>query len=447
MIKLLSHCIQCRQLTGSIPKIIHQIWDDRIEPLPERYVHLSETWKQHYPEWHYILWDSKRIDDFIEVHYPQYLDMYRSFFYHEQRWNVIRYLILNKIGGMYVDFDYESIKSMNELLKDKTCCFSMEPESHCQYFNKPIVFNNALMLSIPGHSFMQKIIKTVFSKDYQKSVIDAKTYHADETNRKKQIILHSTGTSMLLGLYNQLSEKEKNYVYLIPSNYVTPFDFKQAYFVVRGVDTEELNQCLNEAYAVYYFLEFWKNDNEFTKNLIIDFNFLQPINISGKIRIGNRHDGGYIVYQPALYETDVLITYGVGWDVAFEVNFHELTGKKVWMYDPTMFDVNVTKSDRYIDRINQWKQKLNYLQEQDIIFRDEGISTIQKPKYNTFENHLKENKITNEKILFKMDIEGDEYSILEDSCFYENLQSVNQMIIEFHDLKNNLRRLKYLSSF
>jgi mannosyltransferase OCH1-like enzyme len=172
--------------------------------------------------------------------------------------------------------------------------------------------------------------------------------------------------------------------------------------------------------------------------MIRSIKFLSPTNLANKIRLGSQHDGGYIVYQPALFEADVLITYGVGWDMDFEVNFHDLTGKKVLMYDPTMFDGNLEKSDRYID----WKQKLKELRKDNIIFIDEGISAVRKPKYNTFENHLKDNHIVNEKILLKIDIEGDEYDIFSDADFYHHLQNVNQIIVEFHDLNNKLNVLK-----
>ena len=245
-----------------IPKIIHQVWEGLVDPLPEIYVNLSKTWKQHYPQWSYELWDKQRMDSFIETHYPQYMHMYRSFPYHVQRWDAIRYLILDKIGGMYVDFDYESIEPLDNLIMDKTCCFAMEPESHCRIFGKNLMFNNALMLCVPGHPFMQNIIETVFSESLQKTVMEVSATYLDKKRRKNYIVLNSTGPWLLMKLYGQLTENEKNDVYLIPDKYVTPFDVDQAGLVVKGAYTEELNQCLAEAYAVHYFFGLCKNDKE-----------------------------------------------------------------------------------------------------------------------------------------------------------------------------------------
>ena len=173
-----------------------------------------------------------------------------------------------------------------------------------------------------------------------------------------------------------------------------------------------------------------------------DCSFLRPVNLANKVRLGSLHDGGYVVYQPVLSATDVLITYGVGWDVAFEESFQALTGKKVWMYDPTMFNDDLEKSNEYVTKANQWKQKLEDLKNNNVFFANEGISTVQKLDYNTFENHLNANHILHEKILLKMDIEGDEYKIFSDDSFYNHLQTVNQIIVEFHDLKNQLKTLQ-----
>ena len=42
---------------------------------------------------------------------------------------------------------------------------------------------------------------------------------------------------------------------------MTPFDVPQALRVRRGEISEELEQCLNEAYAVHYFFGNWKSNN------------------------------------------------------------------------------------------------------------------------------------------------------------------------------------------
>jgi hypothetical protein len=65
--------------------------------------------------------------------------------------------------------------------------------------------------------------------------------------------------------------------------------------------------------------------------------FLKPIRLNHMKRLGPNEDGGYVVYEKILNETDGCLTYGVGNEVRFEEHFNLITGKKVLMFDPTMF--------------------------------------------------------------------------------------------------------------
>ena len=45
-----------------IPKIIHQIWLG--SSLPEKYKRFQQSWKKYHPDWTYILWSEKEIEEF-----------------------------------------------------------------------------------------------------------------------------------------------------------------------------------------------------------------------------------------------------------------------------------------------------------------------------------------------------------------------------------------------
>lgn len=251
-----------------IPKIIHQIWSGVDEPLPNHFKELSETWKRDYPTWKYEFWDNERINSFIEKYYPEYKEIYDKFPYNVQRWDAIRYLILDKIGGMYVDFDYESIKPIDELLIGKSCCFALEPQAHCFMFRMRNMFNNALMFSIPEHFFMKKIINDVFSMkslEYDISPKRIVIYNSEDqiiansiNIPKNDCVMYTTGPWALINLYEKLEEEEKKEIYLIPARYVTPFDGYQVSLLKTGCKDNDLEDCLNEAYAVHYFFSGWR---------------------------------------------------------------------------------------------------------------------------------------------------------------------------------------------
>lgn len=165
-----------------------------------------------------------------------------------QSWDAIRYLILEKIGGMYVDFDYESLRPMCDILENKTCCFSLEKVVGGSLFQ---VFNNAMMMSIPNHPFMQKIVKFVFSR----------TTLIPQYTNKNLTIFNTTGPYALNRLHETLTAEEKEDVYIIPSQFVSPFTGLEAEEVRLGVMNQELEDCLDDAYAVHYYVSNWAKTN------------------------------------------------------------------------------------------------------------------------------------------------------------------------------------------
>ena len=236
---------------NKIPKIIHQIWSDVNQPLPSFFKSLSETWKEQYPDWDYIFWDDDKMNRFVQDFYPSCWDIYSRFPYDMQRWDAIRYLILDKMGGMYVDFDYESLLPLHPLIGDKVCCFGLEPASHAAKKEWEVTIGTALIVSTPGHPFIKKVMQSVFVED---------NLHPGDQS-KTDFVLSSTGPWNLTGVYNGLSEDEKKAICLIPAKYVFPFDFHQAKRLMSGEVNEKLENCLNEAYAIHYFSGEWLKTN------------------------------------------------------------------------------------------------------------------------------------------------------------------------------------------
>ena len=225
-----------------IPKIIHQVWSGIDEPLPTHYEELGNTWKEKNPDWEYVIWDNQKMTDFVLEHYPHYWSTYNSFKCNIQRWDAIRYLILDKIGGVYADFDTECLKPLETLLKDRECCFSFEPEVYQQYYGGvPFYFNNAFMASTPDHPFMKKAIERAF--------------YYDPTWRNAKDILGTTGPLMLIHLYQGYEEKEN--IYLIPPQLTSPITREEGISRINGNNTEEIENKLKDAYVIHYFFSAW----------------------------------------------------------------------------------------------------------------------------------------------------------------------------------------------
>jgi len=131
-----------------IPKIIHQIWVG--SPLPQKYYHWQESWKKYHPDWEYKLWTDKDIEEFglTNKHWYDKTPNYG------QKADVARYEILYRLGGVYVDIDFECIQPLDVL--HHTCDFYVGIVPSPQF-----KLNNALFGSVPRSAILKECIETM----------------------------------------------------------------------------------------------------------------------------------------------------------------------------------------------------------------------------------------------------------------------------------------------
>ena len=230
-----------------IPKIIHQIWSDKYRSLPVELSVLSNTWREKHSDWEYICWNEEMMDVFVKNEYPDYYNIYRSLPFDMQRWDSVRFLILYKIGGVHIDFDYECLENIAPILSDHSCCIALEPQTHCIAYGVKHFLNSAFLASTPSHSFLDAVISKIFS-------VETLSFN---TQNKARCIMYTTGPLMLSNLYENLSNIDQDDIYLLPAKYITPFDAIQIKQVRAGIVNQELENCLKDAYAVHYFTNLW----------------------------------------------------------------------------------------------------------------------------------------------------------------------------------------------
>lgn len=95
------------QAHPKIPKIIHQIWLG--SPLPEEFEPYQQTWKQMHPDWEYKLWT----DQDVQKMNLDNQDLYDAAINYGQKSDILRYELLYRYGGVYVDVDYECLKQLD----------------------------------------------------------------------------------------------------------------------------------------------------------------------------------------------------------------------------------------------------------------------------------------------------------------------------------------------
>ena len=147
-------------------------------------------------------------------------------------------------------------------------------------------------------------------------------------------------------------------------------------------------------------------------NMIYIKDILKPYKTNApKIRIGGKHDGGYVINDIPGIKYDALYSYGSNDQIDFERAFYDKFKIDAYTYDHT------------IDSITD---KPDYVH-----FFKEGVSGVPRPELptNTIKNHIINNNHQDySNIFMQMDIEGHEWETL----MYSNLCQFAQIVLEMH---------------
>lgn len=135
-----------------VPKIIHQTW--KSAEVPAQWKAYQQKVKEFHPEWEYRLWTDAEIDDFVKTEFPDFYPVFSGLPKHIMRVDVIRYLIMYKIGGLYLDLDYEFIKPF-----DLTQYSLVLPRNRSLASGDPFDgIGNCIFASEPKHIFWKDVI-------------------------------------------------------------------------------------------------------------------------------------------------------------------------------------------------------------------------------------------------------------------------------------------------
>jgi mannosyltransferase OCH1-like enzyme len=94
---------------GAIPRVVHRVWLGS-EAMPEEYQAYGESWRRHHPEWEMRLWTDA---DAADLGCAEAIERARSYV---EGSDLMRYEVLRRHGGVYVDTDFEALRPIDPLL-------------------------------------------------------------------------------------------------------------------------------------------------------------------------------------------------------------------------------------------------------------------------------------------------------------------------------------------
>ena len=176
------------------------------------------------------------------------------------------------------------------------------------------------------------------------------------------------------------------------------------------------------------------------------YSFLKAIKTPNLERLGRKLDGGYVVDFEIIKNCNTLITFGLGPDWSFELDYIKVNKDvKIYLYDhsvsshPYALDVLKyfrrfitfrTKFQSLSDRIKYLNQYRSFLKLKNVFFFKKKIAYPIKQKIDTDIKKVFSRIEKKGEVILKSDIEGSEYEIIDQILKYSD--RIKMSIIEFH---------------
>jgi inositol phosphorylceramide mannosyltransferase catalytic subunit len=232
-------------------KIMHQIWFGTIpnkreaKKAYESLAYCRNSWIIKNPDWKRVEWNKETCTWFVKTFYPEHYDMFKNYPYEIQRCDMVRYLILHRYGGWYIDMDYFCNRSLNEVHETfKGSLYLVEtPNYIVQDYD---CISNSLMYSIPGHPFWKELMITL-----------EKNSKSPYYYTKHLAVMTTTGPVILNRTYQKSKYKYSNGLKIrsLPYQLFHPY----------GIQDEKLSLIKNKKiYAIHIGKGSWENgDSKF----------------------------------------------------------------------------------------------------------------------------------------------------------------------------------------
>ncbi len=208
-----------------IPKIVHLIWVGPKTP-PAIFKNCVEAIRTYLPEWECILWTDKEVRK-LTLTNQKYYDEETNY---GAKSDILRYELLYRFGGVYLDVDMVLLKPLDILHHTYEFYTCLMPSY------TPDVIANGVIGCVPRHPIMKHCIATIKDHHHMSSVIRRTgPIHFEKSFHK---------------VTNKLRDKR---IIALPRTFFLPLDEHDIF-----LSTEEQEACIRpETFAAHYWSDSW----------------------------------------------------------------------------------------------------------------------------------------------------------------------------------------------
>lgn len=149
------------------PKIIHQIWLQGWEQLPEKFHKNVNDLHRLNPDFTFKHWDEKSLQDECAKLGSKYLEKFNSFNVLMLKVEFGRYVVLYNYGGISVDLDMASLKPIQSVPDLDSSDFIVSGAAFPANIISKI--NNALIITTPKNIILKDLIHTIVKSNTKES--------------------------------------------------------------------------------------------------------------------------------------------------------------------------------------------------------------------------------------------------------------------------------------
>ncbi|MCF2570489.1 glycosyl transferase [Mediterraneibacter glycyrrhizinilyticus] len=206
-----------------IPKIIHYCWFGR-KPKSALVEKCIASWKKYCPDWDIKEWNEDNFDITVNAFCLEA--------YNQKKWafvsDYVRFDVLNRYGGVYVDTDVEILKPIDRFL-----IYSLFAGHETDQWIAP----GLILGSEPGHPILQMVLT-----DYEKESF----FNENGKEKHKTVGEYFTEALIKYGIRPSGYYQEVNGIALFPKDYFCPMDDS------TGIVTKTEN-----TYTIHWYNKTW----------------------------------------------------------------------------------------------------------------------------------------------------------------------------------------------